>query len=438
LSFEYPIGGMIHDATQRRMRMAFSRETLRDWQLNRLNLLLAEILPGNRFYAEKFSELPRRFNSLDDLARVPFTSKTELAGDPATGLAPNLTYPVEHYSRYHRTSGTRGQPIGVLDGTTDWQWWIDTWQYVLDAADIRSGDRILMAFSFGPFIGFWSAHDAVIARGALVAPTGGLSSLARLDLIRSLQCTVVFCTPSYAWHLARIAAESSIDLARSSVRVLVVAGEPGGSIPSLRGQIESAWGATVIDHCGATEVGPWGFADSQRRGVVVNEAEFIAEFLPVAGRATDDDTPRELVLTALGRGGAPVIRYRTGDLVRPIQQEENAACRWVLLEGGILGRTDDMILVRGVNIYPTSVEQIVREFPEVDEFRLVVRQAGALDQLAVEVEDARNQPGRIAERLRDRLGLSVQVINVPPGSLPRNEFKARRLVDLRPKSPGQP
>ncbi len=436
------------DESNRQRLMSLSRDALRELQLNKLNALLQSVFPANQFYAAKFSSFPQRLTSLEQLEQLPFTTKEELVSDDPAGLVRNLTFGPESYSRFHRTSGTHGRPMAILDTADDWQWWVETWQFVLDAAGIRADDRVAMAFSFGPFIGFWSAHDAVIARGALVVPTGGMGSLARLEVIQSLNCTAVFCTPSYALHLAEVARRERIDLRKNAVRALVVAGEPGGSIPSVRQQIEEAWDATVFDHCGATEVGPWGFADKDRRGIIVNEAEFIAEFVPIQNRqvlspinevieGNRELTPSlggsfsELVLTTLGRIGAPVIRYRTGDLVRPVQREDSNSCRWVLLDGGVLGRVDDMILVRGVNVYPSSVEQIVREFPDVDEYRLVVRKRGSLDHLSVEVEDRCDDSTRIAERLNLRLGLNVDVVRVPLGSLPRSEFKVRRFVDLR-------
>lgn len=413
------------------------RERLRVHQLEKLNRLLDAILPKNRFYAAKFDGLPRRLERLEQLEQFPLTTKDELLGETPTGLARHLTFDVERYSRYHRTSGTKGHPMAILDTADDWRWWIGTWQYVLDAAGIGERDRVLMAFSFGPFIGFWSAHDAVVARGALAIPTGGMSSLARLQLIQSIGATVIFCTPSYALHLAEVARNERLKPNEGSVRLLVVAGEPGGSIPSVRRQIESAWGAEVHDHCGATEIGPWGFTDRQARGLVVNEAEFIAEFLPVEHTVAGQSGPlAELVLTTLGRAGAPVIRYRTGDLVRPSFSASENDGSWVVLDGGILGRIDDMIIVRGVNVYPSSIEQVIREFPEVDEFRLVLRKRGLLDHLTVEVENRAGDVARIAQRLQVRLGLNVDVEPLPLGSLPRSEGKSRRLLDLRSASIG--
>jgi phenylacetate-CoA ligase len=319
----------------------------------------------------------------------------------------------------------------VLDTQQDWQWWIETWQFVLDAAEVGPEDRVFLAFSFGPFIGFWSAYDASIARGTLVIPGGGLSTLARLELIRRTKATVLFCTPSYALRLAEAAAENQIDPASLDVRRIIVAGEPGGSVPALRRRIESAWNARLIDHAGASEIGPWGYGDQAGRGLFVAETEFIAEFLSLAsGGPAADGQPAELVLTSLGRFGSPVIRYRTGDVVRPRFHAADSN-RFVMLEGGVLGRTDDMLIVRGVNVFPSSVEQILRAFPEVVEYRVTIHRQNSMDLLAVEVEDRLQQPDRVARELLIRLGLKVDVRCVPLGSLPRFEGKGKRFIDQR-------
>ncbi|MEX0938576.1 MAG: AMP-binding protein [Pirellulales bacterium] len=415
-----------------RQRLAgLDRPALARYQLQRLNELLETILPHNGFYQHKLGRR-RRLESLRDLADLPLTTKDELAEvNSATGLPANLTFPPERYVRFHQTSGTRGRPMAVLDTADDWQWWIDTWQYVLDAAGVAASDRVMMAFSFGPFIGFWSAYDAVAARGGLVIPGGGMSTLARLELMRTCHATAVFCTPTYALRMAEVAAEHGINLASSKVRVLVVAGEPGGSAPAIRQRIEAAWGARLIDHSGATEVGPWGFADTTGQGLHIIESEFLAEFISVeSGRLAIDGELSHLILTTLGRAGCPVIRYRTGDLVRPRWAREGD-CRFVYLEGGVLGRADDMLVVRGVNIFPSSIDQILHSFPEVVEYRMTARKRGAMDELVVEVEDRLGQPQRIVEALELRLGLRVEVSVVPPGSLPRYEGKSKRFVDER-------
>jgi phenylacetate-CoA ligase len=417
---------------QRRQLESLDRDALARLQLDKFNRLLAEILASNKFYQQKLVGCPRRLENLEQLAELPLTTKDEL--EPASTAEPfaaNHTYPLEAYVRCHQTSGTHGRPLTVLDTADDWQWWVDGWQFVLDAAEVTPSDRALLAFSFGPFIGFWSAFDAVVARGALAIPGGGMGSLARIEFVRRTEGTALFCTPTYALRLAEVAAEHNINLAHLPVEKIVVAGEPGGSVPAIRERIERAWDARVVDHAGATEVGPWGFADAAGRGLHVNESEFIAEFVSVeTGQSAQAGEPAHLILTSLGRVGCPVIRYRTGDLVRPTWPS-GGSNRFVLLDGGVLGRADDMLIIRGMNIYPTAIEQILHSFPEVVEYRMTARKRGELDEIVIEVEDHLMQPARIVEELRLKLGLAIDVRCVPAMSLPRFEGKGHRFVDER-------
>ena len=414
-------------------------------QLRRLNALLKAIVPAQSFLCRKTSAVltpaaladPKGpLRSLDDLAPLPFTFKEELLPErPNQHTANNLTFAIDDYVRFHRTSGTRGRPLTVLDTADDWVWWLDCWQYVLDAAGITAADRIFMAFSFGPFVGFWSAFDAACARGALVIPAGGLSTLARVELLCASEATAICCTPSYALHLAEVAAEQHVDTRNLGVRRLILAGEPGGSVPAVRERLEQTWDAQVVDHSGATEIGPWGYGDPDGAGLHIIESEFIAEFFSVeTGHAAAEGELAELVLTPLGRIGSPVIRYRTGDLVRPSWQRSGDN-RFVHLPGGVLGRTDDMLIVRGVNLFPSSVDQVLRTFPEVMEYRLVVRRVAEMDELQLEIEDRLSDPARVAQEIHLRIGLKAIVTCVPLGSLPRFEGKASRVIDERSKDP---
>ncbi len=232
------------------------RATIRKHQLQKLNGLLAKVIPHNQFYANKFGS-PHTLSSLDEWADFPLTSKHELIAVDGTDFARNHTYPLSQYTRLHRTSGTHGRPMIVMDTPTDWKWWLDTWQYVWDAVGVETGDTIFMAFSFGPFIGFWSAFEAAMQRGVKAVPGGGLSTAARLDLMRASKSNVVCCTPTYAMHMAEEARKQSISLPDLHIKSIMVAGEPGGSIPSVRKCIEDIWQSRVVDHAGATEVGPW-------------------------------------------------------------------------------------------------------------------------------------------------------------------------------------
>jgi phenylacetate-CoA ligase len=410
-------------------------------KLDRLRRLLSEVIPANAFYEAKLGRVAADgIASLDDLANWPFTFKEELVAAASQGVPGNLTWPIDRYARFHQTSGTHGRPLPVFDTADDWEWWMESWRVILDRGQVCRQDRVLVASSFGPYAGFWSGFDAVVARGALAIPTGGMPSLGRLQLIRSLDATVLVATPSYALHLAEVAEANKIDLAATSIRLVIVVGEPGGSIPATRARIADAWGSDVLDHAGATEIGPWGVGDLEGGGLDIIETAFHPEFLAIdTGRPAGPGELAELVLTTLGRTGAPVIRYRTGDVVRPVWTAEDerpgSACPWVRLEGGILGRVDDMLVVRGVNIFPGAIDDIVRSFPEVVEHRLTVTTKECLDELQLEIEDRLSAPSRVADELKLRLGLKVDVTAVPIGTLPRFEGKGRRLVDRRLSKP---
>jgi phenylacetate-CoA ligase len=422
------------------------RETIAAWQARRFQQLLAVIAGRNRFYTGKLEEAGVRLDAPawrlpDDLARLPLTRKAELVADqdahPPWGTA--LTDPIGRYTRYSQTSSTIGRPLRWIDTAESWQWMIDCWRAVYRGARVGRSDRILFTFSFGPFLGFWVAFDAAGQMGAHAIPAGGMSSQQRLAMIDAVAPTVVCCTPTYALRLAQVAAEegrSGRPLSDSSVRVLIVAGEPGGSIPATRDRIESSWGARVIDHHGLTEVGPVSFECWEAPGFLhLNEREYICEVLdPVTLEAVPDGTPGELVITNLGRTASPVIRYRTGDVV--VRRTERCVCGRTLarLEGGIITRTDDMVNIRGVNVYPSAIESIVRRFSEVVEFRSTVSQAGAMRSLAIEIElapsvpDGRGMVTKVSRDLREALGMTVPVQIAAPGTLPRFEMKARRFV----------
>ena len=297
------------------------------------------------------------------------------------------------------------------------------------------GDRIFFPFSFGPFVGFWSGWEGARKVGALAISGGGQTTQQRLKSLMDYGATVLVCTPTYALHMAAEARRTGLDPAReSAIRVTVHAGEPGASIASTRQRIEEAWGARCFDHTGATEVGAFGFAcDALPEGVHVNEDEFIAEVVDAeSGAPLPDGCRGELVLTNLGRVGSPVIRYRTGDLVEPRRGPCACGRTSLVLKGGVLGRVDDMVVVRGVNVFPSAVEGIVRQFPEVEEFRVDVLETEGLAELKVTVEPSTAELSQglkdgVTESIRDNLHIRPVVEVVAPGTLPRFELKARRF-----------
>jgi len=405
-------------------------------QRQKLAAMLREIQGRNAFYTRKFAG--NAFDPLrDSLENLPFTTRTELEADqlerPPYGS--NLTYPIAEYCRLHQTSGSGGRAMRWLDTRESWDWFKRLWGTIYRAAGVKEGDRLMFPFSFGPFVGFWAAFESATALGNLALPAGGMTTTARLRMLLENEVDVVCCTPTYALRMAEVAAAEGIDLAGAKVSKLIVAGEPGGSIPEIRDRIQTNWGARVYDHTGMTEIGALGFECHQTPGGVhLNEAECIAEIIdPATGQPVAEGEPGELVLTNLGRWGSPLIRYRTNDRVR-LTRDKCRCGRWFgRLEGGILGRFDEMITVRGNNVFPAGLEAIIRQFPEVAEFRVTVYGSGALAEVKIELEPASEQAGaelaeRVGRAVQNTLSFRAQVLTVPCGGLPRFEMKAKRFI----------
>ena len=337
----------------------------------------------------------------------------------------------------HQTSGTAGIPLRVVDTPESWEWWGQCWRLVLRGAGVTGSDRVFLPFSFGPFIGFWAAVEGARQLGAMMIPGGGWGSLERLHMMRDLGATVICCTPTYALRLAEVAREHKFDLRSVPVRVLIHAGEPGANVPQTKARIEAAWGAKCFDHAGASEVGAHSFeCELQPNGIHIIESEFIPE---VIDPQTEEEMPPgetgELVITNLGRPGFPVIRYRTGDLVRLNLQ--TCACGRTLarFDGGLLGRTDDMFTIRGVNVYPTAIENVIRQFSAVDEFQVTVNRRQEMRHLEVQIEvrsgnEAEEVRAQVEQAIYGALSLRPTVTVAAPGALTRFEMKARRFHRL--------
>ena len=384
------------------------------------------MLKTNAFWRSRLSEI----RSWDDFERLPLTTKAELLADQAAHppYGTNLTYPLDRYVRLHQTSGSSGDhPLRWLDTAESWDWWVRTWsEHVYPAAGVGPGDRIFFAFSFGPFIGFWSAFGGAQRLGALAISGGAMTSEQRVRTMLDLRATVLMSTPTYALRLAGVATGLGIALESSDIRVTLHAGEPGASIAATRAAIESAYSAACFDHTGMTELGPTGFSCSQRDGIHAIESEFIFEVLDSAGRPA---TEGELVATNLGRWGMPVVRYRTGDRVRVSRDPCSCGSPFLKFIGGIRGRVDDMFTVRGVNLYPSQVEDIVRGHPEVTEFMIEHRRVREMDEVSLLVEVAGADPTeRLEADLRQALGVRLGCRVVPTGTLPRSELKSKRIV----------
>jgi phenylacetate-CoA ligase len=448
-----------------------ARQPLEELQIDRLQSLLGPVLEGNSFYGRKLRAAgvrsPEDVTTLEVYRQLPFTTKQELSSDQAEHppYGTNLTFSADRYVRLHQTSGTTGKRLRWLDTEESWQWFGSCWRTVFEGAGVKAVDCVFFPFSFGPFIGFWTAWEGARQLGVMAISGGGMSSEQRLEAIVANKATVLVCTPTYALHLVEVAAAIGLDTASdTAVRICIHAGEPGAGLPATRERIETAWGARVYDHAGATEVGAWSFECEARDGLHLNEAEFICEVVDPDTLAPA--TEGELVITGLGRTGMPVIRYRTGDRVRLPAEDASCSCgrSFRKLVGGVIGRVDDALLIRGIVVYPSAIENVVRRFAEVGEFAVDVHRPLALDELEISLEDlsmsagegeeeladaaaadvdaagleitGASLPGRVAEAFRAQLGLRARVKVVPRGSLPRFELKARRFTDHRKEALG--
>ncbi len=388
---------------------------------------LRDVLSTNSFWRGRLHTV----RGWDDFERLPLTAKSEVLADQAAHppYGTNLTYGLERYVRLHQTSGSSGdRPLRWLDTAESWEWWQQVWsEHVYRAAGVQTGDRVFFAFSFGPFIGFWSAFGGAERLGALAISGGAMSSEQRVRTMLDLRATVLLSTPTYALRLADVARELGLDLGSSDVRVTIHAGEPGASIPATRGAIEAAYSASCFDHTGMTELGPTGFSCTQRDGIHLVESEFIFEVLDATGKPAAEG---ELVATNLGRWGMPLVRYRTGDLVAVSRELCSCGSPFLKLIGGIRGRADDMFTVRGVNLFPSQVEDIVRRHPQVIEFVIEHRRVRQMDEVALVVEMAGDDRSttRLEADLRQALGVRLGCRVVERGTLPRSELKSRRIV----------
>ena len=427
-----------------------SRASMQGLQLARLRKQLAHAAAHSPFYKRKLRAAGVKVTSvrtLDDLRRLPFTTKDELkdnqAEKPPWGDV--LAVPFAEVLRIHMTSATTGRPLAFLDTKDDWYGFYHSYARALHAFGVRREDMVMAAFSYGPWIGYWSGFYAAQDLGCLVFPAGGLSTDQRIDALLNYPITVLGCTPSYALFLAEHAAHKGIDLAKDTkVRLTWHTGEPGASIPATKAKIETAFGAKAYDLPGLTEIAAWGFECDARAGLThVHEDYCYPEVLDEQDRPVGPGGRGELVFTSLYRKAMPLLRYRTRDIVQV--SDRRCPCGRTLLafEGGVHARLDDMKKVRGIIVYPRRVEEIVRPHHGVDEFQIVFRRQDGLDDILVRIDPApalsRTQRdglcATLAGALQVGLGIRVTVEATESGALPRWDHKARRVKDERTEVP---
>jgi phenylacetate-CoA ligase len=428
------------------------REQLQALQLAKLQRMSQWAYARSPFHKQRFDAAglhPDQLKSLDDLRRIPFMTREEWMDSqveqPLFGAL--LTTTQDHAIRYHLTSGTSGRvPIRVLDGMKDWEWIAEMWSYGFWGFGVRPQDVVYFAFGYGSFIGFWGAHYCCEKLGALVIPGGAQTTEARVKQIVEMGVTTVCSTPTYALRLWQQAQEMGIDLTKSAVNKVILSGEPSGSIPAVKRQLEEAWGAKCGDTAGMTELGTIMIFECSHQpgGTHIIEDHFIEEVInPETGEPVPYGELGERVVTSFGRGFIPVLRYRTKDMVLKVPYSTCDCGRTGdIYQGGIRGRWDDMKLIRGTNVYPRAVEALIREHDAIDEFQIYIWHGDIRDEITIKVE---MKPGRedewpaLSETLARELasaheGLRFIIELMPQGSLPRFELKAKRLVDDRPQA----
>ena len=427
-----------------------SRALMTRWQSQRLREQVRHAAAHSPFYRRKLKAAgvkPALIRTMADLERLPFTTKDELkenqAAKPPWGDV--LAVPLAEVLRVHLTSATTGRPLAFLDTREDWHGFYHSYARSLYAYGVRKTDMVMAAFSYGPWIGYWSGFYAAQDLGCLVFPVGGLSTDQRMDALLNYPITVLGCTPSYALFLAEHAAKRGIDLAKDTkIRITWHTGEPGASIPATKARIEAAFGARAYDLPGLTEIAAWGFECDARAGLThVHEDYCYPEVLDEQDRPVGRGGRGELVFTSLYRKAMPLIRYRTRDIVQVADRRCPCGRTLIAFEGGVLARLDDMKKVRGIIVYPRRIEELVRPHTAVDEFQIVFRRHAGLDEIVVRIDPSPSLSlaertglrARLEESLRTGLGLRATVEITEPGALPRWDHKAKRVRDERTEVP---
>ncbi|MET7453403.1 phenylacetate--CoA ligase PaaK [Streptomyces sp. NPDC005574] len=413
-------------------------EALRALQLERLRASLRHAYDHVPFYRESFDKAgvrPEDCRSLDDLPRFPFTTKADLRANYPYGM---FAVPQEKIRRLHASSGTTGRPtvVGYTDG--DLSRWADLVARSLRAAGGRPGDKVHVAYGYGLFTGGLGAHYGAERLGCTVIPASGGMTARQVQLIRDLEPDVIMVTPSYMLTLLDEFERQRVDPRGTSLRVGVFGAEPWTE--RMREEIEERFAIDAVDIYGLSEVMGPGVAQEcveTKDGLHIWEDHFLPEVVdPITGEVLPDGERGELVFTSLTKEAMPVVRYRTRDLTRLLPGTARVFRRMEK----VTGRSDDMVILRGVNLFPTQIEEIVLRTPGVaPHFQLRLTREGRLDALTVRAEarsdatpETRDAAARaITAAVKDGIGVSVAVEIVDPESLERSVGKIRRIVDLR-------
>lgn len=426
------------------------REKIRYLQLNKFKRIFKWAYNHSKFHRnlyEKAGMKPEDISSLEDIRHVPTVEKAMMRDIQQKDPFPYgdaLCVPLEEVTEFRQTSGTTGQPVYQPDTWQDWEWWSECWSYILWAQGYRAKDRVFIPFGYNIFVAFWAGHYAAEKMGCEVVPGGVLDTKARILKIQELKATAMMGTPTYILGMAETAGKMNIDPSKMTINKITCAGEPGASIPSTKKRMEDAWGAKVFDHAGATEIGAWSYeCRHQPGGMHVNEGLFLVEIEDIeTGEPIIEPGRRgKMIITALDRQAQPCIRFDSKDLIEWDSEPCQCGRIFRLIKGGVVGRADDIIKVKGVLLAPSAIEEVVRGIDGLsDEYEVVVDKVGDVDKILLKIEllpDALDQRRLLESQLIDQLRLktnlryNLEFCNYD--TLPRYEIKAKRFKDLRKK-----
>ncbi|WP_051184962.1 phenylacetate--CoA ligase family protein [Desulfatiglans anilini] len=421
------------------------RDQLQELQLQRFQERMAYVYERSPMYRRKFDEAgikPADIRSLEDISRIPFTVKEELresqAQHPPWGDF--MCVPPEEGVRVFQTTGTTGIPVRVMLNKKDWTvHFYEQFMYFMHAYGIKTSDILFVPFGYSLYIAWWGFQAALEQAGVMIVPGGGQSSKDRVRNIFNWEATVVCGTPTYLLYLGETAKKMGVSLRDSKVSIIVAAGEPGANVLSTKQAIEETWGAKCYDDIGSSEISNFGFECISQKGTHVNEAMFYAECLdPETLQPVENGQVGELVLSNLCCETMPLLRYRIKDLVKFNRERCDCGRTFLRLEGGILGRSDDMFQFGGVNVFPSAIENLIREVEVFsNEYQIVVPRMGSGKRIRIRVEPASEDVSaeKLERAVRDFIEHFKYMVTFTPeveivgvGELPRFELKAKRVI----------
>ncbi|GAV22863.1 phenylacetate-coenzyme A ligase [Carboxydothermus pertinax] len=424
-------------------RECMSRKDLEELQLYRLKAQVKRAYEKVPFYREKLEKsgiYPEKIKTLKDVRYLPVTTKDDLRDNYPFGL---FAEPKKNLVRLHASSGTTGRPTVVGYTRGDLEVWAEVVARIVTMAGVTAEDTAQIAFGYGLFTGAFGLHYGLEKVGALVVPISVGNSRRQIQLMRDFGTTALICTPSYSLHLAEIARELGIEPRSLGLKWGLFGSEPWTE--EMRGEIEKQWGIIATDNYGLSEViGPGVSGECQeRQGLHINEDHFLVEVVdPVTLEPKEPGEEGELIITPLTKEALPLLRYRTRDISK-INPEPCRCGRTTARMQRIKGRTDDMLIIRGVNVFPSQIESVLMEIEgTAPHYQLIISKRGYLDELEVQVEieekfftgkfsDLERLTRTIEERLASTLQITAKVKLLEPRSLERSEGKAKRVVDLR-------